>query len=90
MKREERKNFFKTFVPQTWESKVVHNVLLETFCQVCSRTHKFGCLKICSRWKKNNRITARTQTKKRPDGGGRKLVIVEIEEKLLKWIHERA
>ena len=32
---------------------------------------------------------ARAPTKKRHDGGGRKPVIMEIEEKLLKWIHER-
>ena len=34
-------------------------------------------------------VTGRAPTKKRLYGGGRKPVIMEIEEKLLKWINER-
>ena len=34
-------------------------------------------------------ISAKKSTRKRLDGGGRKPVIVEIEEKLLEWIHEK-
>lgn len=43
--------------------------------------------KIITEWIRSiDEITARAQTKKRHERGGRKPVIMEIKEKLLKWI----
>lgn len=41
-------------------------------------------------WVKSiNELSAKKSTRRRLDGGGRKPVIIEIEENLLEWIHER-
>ena len=43
--------------------------------------------KIITEWiRSNDEITVRAQTKRRHERGGRKPVIMEIKEKLLKWI----
>ena len=50
---------------------------------------KVHCKRI-REWINNlEKISTTKSTRKRLDGGGRKSMIVEIEEKLLEWIYEK-
>ena len=51
--------------------------------------YKVDRKRVTERLNNLDKMSAKNAARRRPDGGGRKPVIVEIEESLLEWIQER-